>query len=94
MLSVARSALDVTVMFVFFRIPATIWHRDIHDLELSQQRRDRFIAAISKEDLNVNTLEKYRICSRHFVLGKPASLYDCTNPDWFATANLEKFTYY
>jgi len=74
----------------FFRIPAIIWHRDIHDLELSQQRRDGLIAAISRQDLDVNALEKYRICSRHFVSGEPvlASLYDCTNPDWLPMTNL------
>ena len=29
-----------------------------------------------------------RICSRHFINGKPASLEDETNPDWLPTLNL------
>ena len=30
----------------------------------------------------------YRVCSEHFVSGKPAKLYDCTSPDWLPTINL------
>ena len=41
--------------------------------------------AISREDLDRND---YRICSNHFVLGKPADLTDCTNCDWLPTTLL------
>ena len=52
-------------------------------MELSKRRRDGFVAAISREDL-----EKYRICLNHFVSGKPVDLTDCTNCDWLPTTLL------
>ena len=29
-------------------------------------------------------MDKYRICSNHFVFGKSADLTDCTNCDWLS----------
>ena len=29
-----------------------------------------------------------RVCSIHFISGKPASLFDETNPDWIPTVNM------
>ena len=34
-------------------------------------------------------LENGRICSRHFVSGKTADLFNSLNPDWLPTLNLE-----
>ena len=42
---------------------------------------------ISKEDIDVHELDKYRICSLHFVSKWPADLYD-TNPNCLSTMNL------
>ena len=58
----------------FYRIPAVI--RDCYEceLELSIRRRDGFLAAVSREDIDIKGLEKYRICSHHFISGKPAGL--------------------
>ena len=72
----------------FYRIPAIIRNQGKIELELSKRRRDGFVAAISREDLDLNDLEKYRICSNHFVSGKPADLTDCTNCDWLPTTLL------
>ena len=33
-------------------------------------------------------LENDRICSRHFILGKPADLYDDKKLDWLPTLHL------
>jgi len=46
------------------------------------------VAAISREDLDVKALGKYRVCSCHFVTGKPAALKYDTNVDWLPTINL------
>ena len=46
------------------------------------------MAAISREGLDVNSLDEYRICSRHFVGGKPADLYDTTHPAWLPILHL------
>lgn len=72
----------------FYRIPAITRNQGKLELELSKRRRDGFVAAISREDLDLNDLEKYRVCSNHFVLGKPANLTDCTNCDWLPTTFL------
>ena len=71
----------------FYSIPAVIRDKGERELELSSRRKDDYLAAISREDLDVNNLHKYRICSRHFNSG-PAELYDCTNSDWLPTQNL------
>ena len=46
------------------------------------------MAAISREDIDVDSLDKYRICSKHFEGGKPAELYDVTNPAWLPTLHV------
>ena len=53
-----------------------------------KKRRDGYLAAISRQDIDVDELHKYRICSLHFVSQKPADLYDYTNPSWLPTLNL------
>ena len=72
----------------FYRIPAIIRDRGKLELELSIRRRDGFLAAISREDLDMNDLGKYRICSNHFVSGEPSNLTDCSNCDWLPTSRL------
>ena len=44
--------------------------------------------AISRADLEYKSLDKYRICSHHFINGKAASLYNTTNPAWLPTLHL------
>jgi len=74
--------------FSFHRIPAVSGHQGEEDYELRKERRDGYLAAISREDLNITSLDNYRICSAHFVTGKPASLYEKTRPNWLPTLNL------
>ena len=38
--------------------------------------------------MEAESLDNWRVCSRHFVSGKPADLYDITNPEWLPTLNL------
>ena len=81
-----RSGRDKDVSF--YRIPKIITHRGQRDYELTKKRRDGFLAAISRDDLTEKVLENDRVCSRHFISGKPAALYDDTNPDWLPTLHL------
>ena len=46
------------------------------------------MAAISREDLDIKALGKYRVYSCHFLSGKPAALKDDTDIDWLPTINL------
>ena len=65
---------DVDKDISFYRIPAIRKDRDETELELILQRRDGYLAAISRESLEINNLDKYRTCSRHFISGKPVTL--------------------
>ena len=82
-----RSGRDKDVSF--YRIPKVITHRGKQEYELTKKRRAGFLAAISRDCLQGSSvLENDRICSRHFISGKPAYLYDDTNPDWLPTLHL------
>ena len=41
-----------------------------------------------RSDLTGKILVNERICSRHFVSGKPADILDGNNPDWLLGLNL------
>ena len=81
-----RSGRDKNVSF--YRIPKVITRKGPRIEELSWRRRTGFISAISRDDLTDSILENDRICSRHFISGKPADLEDELNPDWLPTQNL------
>ena len=72
----------------FYRIPKITMNNPRIE-ELSRRRREGFIAAISRSDLTDSILESNRICSRHFITGKPAELEDELHPDWLPTQNLD-----
>lgn len=81
-----RSGRDKGISF--YRIPAIIKGRSKQEFELSKKRRNGFLSAISREDLSDKIIANNRICSTHFISGKPAYLFDVTNPDWLPTLNL------
>ena len=55
---------------------------------LSQERRSRWISAISRADLTDEILHNDRVCGRHFVSGQAAKAWDRYNVDWVPTLNL------
>lgn len=81
-----RSGRDKDVSF--YRIPKVINNKGYRILELTKKRRAGYLAAISRGDVTEKILSNDRICSRHFVSGKPADLEDETNPDWLPSLNL------
>ena len=72
----------------FYSIPTITDRYGEAKLELCKKRRDGFLAAISREDLDMTALHKYKVCENHFHSGKPAYLYSTTNPDWLPTLHL------
>lgn len=48
------------------------------------------MAAVSREGLTERILTNDRICSRHYISGKPADLLDDANPDWLPSLHLGK----
>lgn len=81
-----RSDRDKDVSF--FRIPSATNYYGEHEYQIRKKRQDGYLAAISRQDIDVHSLEKYRICSRHFVCGEPAALHDVDNPAWLPTLHL------
>ena len=81
-----RSGRDKEISF--FRIPAIILHLSEQERQLTEKRQRGFLAAIGRKDLIGPKLGNARICSEHFVSGKPAALFDQCNPDWVPTLKL------
>ena len=67
--------------FVFHQLPLT-------KTKLTSETRQRWISAISREDLTEKYLSNDRVCSEHFVSGKPAQQWDKHNFDWIPTLKL------
>eukprot|EP00795_Rhopilema_esculentum_P002436 gene2436-18090_t len=72
----------------FFRVPAIITHQGEQTELLSTERRRKWIAAISREDLTDKKLANDRVCGHHFVSGAAAKDWDKHNVDWVPTLNL------
>ncbi|XP_063971493.1 uncharacterized protein LOC135158125 [Lytechinus pictus] len=70
-----------------FRLPAIVTREGEETFELSKERRGKWLAQISR-DIKDTSLPYIRVCSDHFVSGKPAYLYDRTNPDWVPSLKL------
>lgn len=81
-----RSGRDKDVSF--YRIPKVITGKGEAKEKLSRRRRAGFLSAIMRADLTEKVLANDRICSRHFLSGKPAELLDEKNPDWLPTLHL------
>ena len=81
-----RSGRDKDVSF--YRGPVIIRNEDELNEELTTERRRKWISAISRDDIAKKKMENDRVCSSHFVSGKPASNWDKFNVDWIPTLNL------
>ena len=63
-------------------------HHGPQEHVLTQRRQREFLAAIGRADLSGSELLNVRICSRHFVSGAPANLFDATNVELVSTLKL------
>ncbi|XP_023024301.2 uncharacterized protein isoform X2 [Leptinotarsa decemlineata] len=73
----------------FYSVPTVSKHKFLTDKnELSKKRRALWLAAIKRDDLTDSKIKYQKVCSRHFITGKPASLEDETNPDWVPSQNM------
>ena len=70
------------------RIPSVITTQGEEMRELSEERRNKWISAISREDLTDSILEHGRVCGKHFISGQAAKLWERYDPDWVPTQNL------
>ena len=82
----ARSGRDEDVSS--FRVPSIDTNYGEEAEERSIECRMQWIAAISSDDLMERILKNGRVCSCHFVSGKPAKDFDRFNVDWVPTLNM------
>ncbi|KAJ8930187.1 hypothetical protein NQ314_017051 [Rhamnusium bicolor] len=81
----SNAAMDQGIKF--FRIPSMYGpNRKIN--KLAERRRQMWINALKRADLTETKIKYARVCSKHFISGKPASLTDETNPDWVPSKNM------
>lgn len=71
-----------------FRVPAIILNQGEDVEERTRERRERWISAISWDDLSKQILNSDRICSSQFVSGCPAKSWDVYKIDWVPTLHL------
>ena len=72
----------------FYSIPSVISHQGEKARELSSRRRTAWLASIRVKRSNWRPGSGACVCSSHFVSGKPAALFDETNPDWVPTVRM------
>ncbi|KAK2561957.1 hypothetical protein P5673_015384 [Acropora cervicornis] len=78
----------------FYSVPSIITNQGEEFEELTRERRNLWISAIDRADLKTkNVLKNERVCSRHFVSGRPAANWDRFNEDWVPTLHLTKKEY-
>ena len=70
------------------RILSVITNQGEEIRNLSEERRNKWISAISRKDLTDSILDHGRACGRHFISGKAAKLCDSYDSDWIPTHNL------
>ena len=85
-----HSTSNGTSKVPLYRLPKVTERYGKADFELRKKRLTGFLSAISRDDINPSTLDEhdYRVCSRHFLSGEPADLYDVNNPDWLPTLHM------
>ncbi len=81
-----RSGRDKDVSF--YRIPKVVTGKGESILQLTTKHRASYLSAIQRLDLTQKIICNDRICSRHFISGKPAALEEENNPDWLPTLHL------
>ncbi|XP_061737831.1 zinc finger protein 280C isoform X2 [Nerophis ophidion] len=69
----------------FFSIPRIRRHEGELTQKISEDRRRAWLASINRKD---EPSQSSKICSDHFVTGKPAALYDRSHPDWAPSVKL------
>ncbi|XP_014674302.1 PREDICTED: uncharacterized protein LOC106814506 [Priapulus caudatus] len=72
----------------FFRLPIVITKQGEVTKEMSDRRRRCWLAAINRTGMSETVIRNLRVCSAHFISGKPSALYKDTDPDWVPMVNM------
>ncbi|XP_075542008.1 uncharacterized protein LOC142576016 [Dermacentor variabilis] len=71
----------------FYGVPSVIYNQCSRTQELSERRRAEWFRRIRRADIDENS-PNYKVCSVHFISGKPSYLMDERNPDWAPSLQL------
>ena len=71
----------------FYRLPTVIKHQGPQTEALSERRQREWLAAIGRADIVKSNYPYTRVCSDHFISGRPSSLYASTCNDWVPSLN-------
>ncbi|KAJ8911319.1 hypothetical protein NQ315_017015 [Exocentrus adspersus] len=71
----------------FYRIPS-VFDNNKHFNKLASERREAWITSLHRSDITDSKLKYGRICSKHFVSGKPSKLQDRNDPDWVPSVDM------
>ena len=78
----------------FYRIPSVVTNKGEFEEELTTERREKWIKAISRDDTeSKGVLNSERVCGKHFVSRKPAPSWHKHDVDWVPTLQLGKRNY-
>ncbi|XP_037502369.1 uncharacterized protein LOC119390309 isoform X1 [Rhipicephalus sanguineus] len=76
-----------TTKVSFFSVPTVVRRQCNQTLEVSTKRRAEWFRRLNRGYINTNATH-YKVCSEHFVSGRPSYLMDVTNPDWAPSLHL------
>ncbi|KAK3598290.1 hypothetical protein CHS0354_019816 [Potamilus streckersoni] len=76
---------DDSVKRSFYTIPIVRKFEGEQTKTLSEERRRPWLANINRRDV---PSKHSKICSDHFIQGKPEDLYNRSHPDWAPTLKL------
>ena len=83
--------LSIALKEGFCRLPSIV-NTDETLQKLSGQRRDVWLSIINRKDLTPFQLagknSNLHVCGNYFILGRPAALFEPSNPDWASSLNL------
>ncbi|KAL3270822.1 hypothetical protein HHI36_021342 [Cryptolaemus montrouzieri] len=71
-----------------YRVPAIALGCNDLIYSLTENRRKKWFEALENCELNEANSSSYRVCSKHFVDGKPSPLFDTKSKDWIPNLNL------
>ena len=75
----------------FYSVPSIITNQGEEFEELTRERQNLWISAIDRADLKTkHVLKNERVCSRHFVSGRPAANWNRLNDDWVPTRHVAR----
>lgn len=72
----------------FYRLPAIITNQGERTKELSEKRRTLWLSRLSRADISASSYPYIRVCSKHFVSGKPSPLYGESDINWAPSLHL------